>query len=298
MPANHRHRHRHPTATATATASRGDACDRLRRYRFRAHPPGSVTLPFQPGQHVWSAVSNGITLTLGMEPAAPHAGEPITFTMTATAPSTLPCWALYLEPSSTNGTAWQPIPTTGDACTGQALPTAAEHVLVQTYNRAGRLDFVFGANNLCVSSTSDVMAAMYSSFELGPGPSTAQGPLLPVLQVGDGRLPDQLHDPSLAAAYAHATDADGHLARFTVDWGDGTPVETYPGDQSPCIESSQGWPGSSTALMTSGLVYAAPTHRYSNPRPVAITVTVVSTGCDGTDPQQVTGTFPWVPPTP
>ena len=233
-----------------------------------------------------------------MEPAAPHVGEAITFTMTAVAPPSLPCCALYLQPSSSSA-AWQPIPTTGAACQVPNLPTSTKHVFTQTYNKAGRTNFVYGANNLCGNSASDVMAALYGSFELGAGSPTSQGPLLPVLHADDGRVPDQLHDPTLAVAYGNATDPDGHIARFSVDWGDGTPVETFPGDRAPCIDNPQGWPSSSTASMsTTPYHLVPPQHRYTNPHPTVITITVVSTGCDGSDPQQVSGSFPWVPPTP
>ena len=276
-----------PAATAPSSPSSGTD--------FGPRPPGSVSLPYAPGQHLWTAVSSGITLTLEMEPAAPNAGEAVTFAATATvAPGVLCCY-LSLDPMDASTMAWAPVATNSTACTNLTLPTTLRHVTTHTFNKSGRIDFYFEAGILCGNGST--VGSIFSSLDVGPGPSTSQGPLLPVLQADDGRLPAQMHDPTLAVAWATARDDDGHIARFSVDWGDGTPGETFPGDPNACIQDASGWPGSSQEVM-GGVSATPPSHRYLTPKPVLITVTVVSTGCDGTDPQQVSATFPWVPPNP
>jgi hypothetical protein len=262
---------------------------------FGPRPRGSVTVAYQPGQHLWSAVSNGINMTIEMAPATPNAGEPVTFTETATAPAGLLCCALQLFPMDASTMSWQPIAPNGAACVNVTLPATLHHVVTHTFNKAGRIAFFFQAASLC--DNPETIGDFYSSVDVGPGPSTAQGPILPLLHVDDGRVPSQLHDPTLAVAFAQASDADGHIAGFTLNWGDGTTVQSYPGDPNPCIMDASGWPGFSWVLL-GGVPPGPPTHRYVTPKPTMITITTVSTGCDGTDPQQVSASFPWIPPNP
>jgi hypothetical protein len=229
-------------------------------------------------------------------PVAPRAGESVTFTETVTAPSRLLCCSIDLYPMNRTGMSWQPISTDSRACTNLALPPTVQHVVIRTFNRGGRIDFVFDAGSLCDNGSTT--AAMYGYLDVGPGPSTSQGPSLPVLTADDGRLPAQLHDPTLAAIFAQARDDDGYIAGFSINWGDGTPVQAFAGDRVGCIQTPEGWPSYSVAWANGATDHASPSHRYAVPRPVMITVAVTSTGCDGSDPQQAGASVPWVPPTP
>lgn len=253
-------------------------------------------MAYQPGQHLWSAVSNGITMTVEMTPAAPNAGESVTFTETATAPAGMLCCALQLYPMDASTMSWQPIAPNGAACINVTLPATLHHVVTHTFNKAGRIGFFFQAASLC--NNPQTTGDFYSSLDVGPGPSTSQGPILPSLHVDDGRVPSQLHDPTLAVAFAEASDADGHITGFTLNWGDGTTAQSFPGDPNPCIMDASGWPGNSWVLLGGVNPPNPPTHRYVTPKPTMITITAVSTGCDGTDPQQVSASFPWIPPSP
>ena len=89
-----------------------------------------------------------------------------------------------------------------------------------------------------------VSAVLYGFVDIGAGRSTAQGPTLPQLHADDGRMGAQTSDPTLAVAFGEATDPDGYLAGFSVDWGDGTPVQPFAGDPLGCIQLANGWPRS------------------------------------------------------
>ena len=232
-----------------------------------------------------------------MQPANPNAGEPVTFTETATAPPGTMCCYLSLSPMDESTEAWQPTGTDNSTgCATVTLPQTARRVVTFTFNKPGRIDFFFQTGTVC--SNGDAVGILDSYVAVGPGPSTSQGPSLPVLQVDDGRAPSQMNVPNLAVAFAEARDADGYIAGFSVDWGDGSPVQSFPGATNPCVDEPEGWPAYTQAVLGGTQPPDPPSHTYAEPEPRVITVTVVSTGCDGTDPQQVSGSFPWVPPTP
>jgi hypothetical protein len=97
-------------------------------------------------------------------------------------------------------------------------------------------------------------------------------------------------DQTYVTVAARASDPDGYIAGFSIDWGDGTPAERYPGDPMGCRPSASGWPASSLAYLPSN---PPPTHHYSSAGRHAITITATSTGCDGHDPQTAAGTETW-----
>ncbi|MDQ6724932.1 MAG: hypothetical protein M3066_01975 [Actinomycetota bacterium] len=96
-------------------------------------------------------------------------------------------------------------------------------------------------------------------------------------------------------AFGEATDPDGYIAGFSVDWGDGTPVQTLAGHPLGCIQLANGWPRSSSSLISASSRIPPPGHHYAVARPYTVTVSVWSTGCEGTDLQRVSSTFAWVP---
>ncbi len=88
------------------------------------------------------------------------------------------------------------------------------------------------------------------------------GPAVPTVSAGqvDGQEKVTLH----------GADSDGFVKKFWVDWGDGSP-ETYVGPRSlDLCEPGKGSTWDTTA-----------THDYSEPGTYTVTVTVMSTNCDG-----------------
>ena len=88
-----------------------------------------------------------------------------------------------------------------------------------------------------------------------------------------------------------AFDDDGWMRTVTVDWGDGSPAQTFTGG-IPCTVWSSGWPAPSRIL-----VWERTTHHYLAPGSYTITVTALSTACDGVSaPQTGRRTVAWPVP--
>ncbi len=65
------------------------------------------------------------------------------------------------------------------------------------------------------------------------GVGTAQGPQIPTVEMPYFRPVDQDRH-HLQIFDVETMDPDGWIASLRVDWGDGSPVETCPGDPTPC----------------------------------------------------------------
>jgi hypothetical protein len=160
--------------------------------------------------------------------------------------------------------------------------------LPDIYNRAGRWEFSFqGMAGRC--GDHNVYAALYGYIQVAPGPSRAQGPAVPTIEALEARAPNEPVEPGFVKVWAKSRDEDGYISRFLIDFGDGSPSETRPGDPLGCRPTRSGWPAPSTAWLQEPY----PSHRYAAPGNYTITVTVVSTGCDGTEEQTARATIPY-----
>lgn len=244
-------------------------------------PPGSAVFGYTPGRSEWSATSNGIAMSIRMEPAAPRTGDLVRFFLTAS--SARICCGLYMV----YGDGF----TSGSSGCG-TQPGAASTELTHGYNKAGQWEFLFQASD---GACGDHMqhGAIYGWIEVAPGTTTSQGPSQPTLQIGDNNLQAGYSndDRSYVTVAGTARDEDGYIARFVVDWGDGSPTEQLPGgDGAGCRPTSSGWPAPSMGNMPTN---PPATHRYAARGTYAVTVTAYSTGCDGRDEQHVTKSFDW-----
>lgn len=274
--------------TPTTSAPTGPA-----RRDFGPRPPGSVDLPYVAGQTEWTATSNGVAMDLRMQTTNPSAGAPVRFVLDGTPPAGMPCCFFNLQPGDATPFSGQTSKGTTEGC---VAPTTGHQRMeaTETFNHGGRFEFAFQVSSICINPND--AGYMFGFVDIGPGPSTAQGPDVPTLNAGDGRVPSQMSDPTLVVAWAEARDEDGFIAGFSVDWGDGTPVETFAGDPLGCRQGASGWPQSSQTLIQGSSRLPPPSHRYAAAKPAMVTVAVWSTGCDGSDVQRVTSSFPWIPP--
>ena len=96
---------------------------------------------------------------------------------------------------------------------------------------------------------------------------------------------------------AGARDDDGFVDRLVVDWGDGSATETYRNPQ-PCKTTLSGWPAGSYTILPLWMGVGPVTHRYADGRSYTVTVTAISTACDRTGEQRVSGTLVFPEPLP
>lgn len=126
------------------------------------------------------------------------------------------------------------------------------------------------------------------------GELRTQGPITPTVEGGQS-YHTNLFDWSYVTVWADARDDDGYITRLVVDYGDGTPPLSFPGDPNPCEVGANGWPLASSAAVP---FHPPTTHHYAQPGDYRKTVTVYSAGCDGSSEQKVVYAVPGDPPWP
>jgi hypothetical protein len=266
-----------PSTTTTTTAP---LVPRNKRSDYGAILPAElVQLAYTPGQTSWAGVSNGVSYKVAIDKPA-RAGAPVEFDVELSS-AVHPCCQMYL--------------LYGDGYFGgqfncEALPMAsgplrfhASHV----YNTDGLWLFWVEAMTGC--ETPPVISILMATIEVHPGPATAQGPSLPVLDIERTQTGHDA-DLSWAAVAGRVSDADGWIKSVSIDWGDGSPPLTLTGD-SPCLPTLAGWPGPDSMWIDRAV------HQYRSPDTYVIVATGVSTGCDGTsNPQTGTDRIVWPVP--
>ncbi|MDQ3945338.1 MAG: PKD domain-containing protein, partial [Actinomycetota bacterium] len=254
---------------------------------FGPRNPGAVVFPYEAGRVAWEGVSNGVALRVRIDSPAPRVGEPVRFTVEAETHDHACCglYLLYGDGGSSNGQMVWP----GGSC-DTAVPGKSGAGYTHTYNRAGRWEFSFQAvTGRC--GVDNIYTGLHGYLEVAPGVSRSQGPALPVVnQVLEARAPNDPVVPGSLQVWAEAEDTDGFVSGFVVDFGDGTPAETFLGDRMGCRPTPSGWPARSLAWLRDP--YAS--HRYATPGTYTITVTAVSTGCDGGERQAAAATMTYV----
>ena len=136
-------------------------------------------------------------------------------------------------------------------------------------------------------------------------PGYSQGPALPTMkEVGNYASPDHRGDAHYLPLYIAAQDDDGWISQFVVDWGDDSSPTTYAYNPFPCkAMPPSGWPAGNYVSLPSdtthplvgidGQPVPSTEHFYGAPGTYTVTVTVRSTACDGSQPQEGTGTMTW-----
>ncbi|HVL27688.1 MAG TPA: hypothetical protein VM390_06045, partial [Acidimicrobiales bacterium] len=257
--------------------------------------------PFKAGRTEWTGVSNGITLRLVLSTPSPRAGEPVTFLAEASMPAGAMCCNLMLQFGDGSEGQYPPPPPPGDRSGCAAREPKSNTVRGEfrhVYNKAGRWNFSLSARwgGVCAPGASGY-GSLDGQLEIGGGGAapTPQGPQLPSLR------PASVHPyaPRVITLYADVEDSDGYIDRVIVDWGDGSPTETYK-NPHPCKMTAGGWPAGTYTKLPLWMGVASVTHRYADDTPRKVTVTAVSTGCNGAGEQRGSAslTFPEPPPPP
>lgn len=279
-----------PAPSSTVATTRPAAGDTVAPPLPGHRTPGAVVVPFKPGRTEWSGVSNGITIHVVMSPAAPRVGETVTFAAEATLPGTL-CCGLMLITSDGGGDQYPPSPPVGgpSSCSSQEPKSSSVRAeLHHIFNKAGRWQFTVSprSGGICVPSES-VYGSIDGTIEVGAGAAASpQGPALPSMRIAS----IYPYAPQVVTVGVDARDDDGYIDRISVDWGDGSATETYKNPQ-PCKTLLSGWPSGTTTNLPLWMGVPTVAHRYRDGNSYTITATVVSTGCDRTGEQRVSGTL-------
>jgi hypothetical protein len=188
--------------------------------------------------------------------------------------------------------------TTGDIPTEETTSTTAT---VQVPTSATRTRPTTSSTTTTAPPTTTTTGATVTDQT----PGYSQGPALPTMkEVGNYASPDHYGDAHYLPLYIAAQDDDGWISQFVVDWGDDTSPTTYVYNPFPCkAMPPSGWPAGNYVSLPSdttnplvgidGQSVPSTEHFYVAPGTYTVTVTVRSTACDGSQPQEGTGTMTW-----
>lgn len=235
-----------------------------------------------------------MTITMKVDKASPGVGEPVRFDVEASS-ATRACCVLVVGfgDGATYGQ-----PNEHGPCAPGA-PQGHGPVSVTTSHAYGRPNqYMFEVRAFTGNCQEDGgVGTLFGIFQVGP-PSTGQGPTLPHVELSrtmilgeNGQPAPHQGDRTWAAVVAVAKDDDGWVRSATLDWGDGTPPQVFPTGMT-CRPTLTGWPGG-TQIAFGAVGSGEGVHHYATPGTYTVTVTAVSTGCDGTVTQTGTGSLVW-----
>ena len=177
------------------------------------------------------------------------------------------------------GCAASPPPPSGSTTTEPPPPPArtTSTTLTHAYRGAGvfhvSVDVFSGYQ--CSATSWERRATAAFDVRVTDGPKVSNGPQPPAKP----DLIEQYPRDGGSFVTANVNDPDGYVRKLIYDWGDGTaPVDVGLVADRPCQDSPTQWP-SSQAFTGIG-------HHYAKDGTYRVTVTVVSTGCDGKDEQR------------
>ncbi|MDQ2827219.1 MAG: hypothetical protein M3Y04_09730 [Actinomycetota bacterium] len=260
------------TSTSTSVANTSD--------------PIIVKIPYTAGRTSWTGVSEGVTITVKVDKANPAAGEAVHFDVEASS-ATHACCVIVVKFG--DGSQYGQQNETGPCAPG--APQGHGPVTASTSHTYGRNNQYMFEVRALTGNCDDPGGAPTLFGELLVGsPSTGQGPMLPNVMLARSGMPHP-GDRTWAWVVAVAKDDDGWVRTARLDWGDGTPPEVYPTGMT-CRSSLTGWPDG-TQIMFGAVGSGEGIHHYAAPGAYTVTVTAVSTGCDGTVTQTGTGSLVW-----
>lgn len=252
-------------------------------------PAGGLVFGFEAGRSVWEGTSNGTAVRVSVAPAAPVAGQVVHFSVVI-GPSGLACCTGEIAYDTSMVSQFGP--------TGAGCPAVPGNHFESTYvyNDAGPVEFT-----VKVGPCTGTAGWLSGWLRVGEGRSSVQGPALPVVRrLGLYGTSEHAGDTRWLPLFVQVSDEDGWIDQVVVDWGDGTAAEVLTPNVGRCLAMApNAWPRPSSVSLpaptTNPSIPGAglPLHFYAASGTYTVKVTVRSTACDGSEPQQGAGTFRW-----
>lgn len=165
-----------------------------------------------------------------------------------------------------------------DAVEAQDVDQVVEHA----YRLSGTFDVTVTAGHVYSCRKPRLRATDRISVTVRPGDVPSNGPEQPYAYWPRmmGRAERVADGWEVQVTPPIGGDDDGWVSRAVMDWGDGTTTE-YDFGLDGCNETPTAWPHGHRVYPTPVL------HTYAQRGTYTVALTIVSTGCDGQDPQEV-----------
>jgi hypothetical protein len=251
--------------------------------------PDTVRHRFDPGRTTYTVTKGDVTLMARFSTMRAPSGTPVDLVLEATsgAPSCCSLGVWYGDGAGKH----QDGPFQPPQCpnvTGTSSRLDAAH----TWNKAQRWVLLIQASRTGCDNKDTVYLAMQVTIEITPGTSTSNGPFQPWVHVNESAAPVE-GDRSYMSYYGEARDDDGWISRLELDYGDGSPPVSFPGDENDCRQGRGGQPLESRAFLPHDPPH---THRYEAADTCTVTLRAWSEGCNGREVQTGVATYTYTVP--
>jgi len=178
--------------------------------------------------------------------------------------------------------------STSDTPCGPIPGNVFEHRIRHPYRYAGTWTVTATFRTQLCGGSAPLEYRGTATVEVTPADVPTNGPERPRLS----NIGENPHGatPGMTRVQASVEEPDGYLTEMRYAWGDGSPdtVFTFPLDK--CVDPPDRWPYSGSPASLDDTEWTDPEHRYPHPGDYEVTVTAVSTGCDGGERQEATKT--------
>ena len=249
-------------------------------------PWAGVDRHFQPGRTSWSTSGAGWSISARIDNPTPFSGQPVRFDFEISTTVDPCCGISVFFDSAPSYSA-----RSGGTCpvSEPRPPGSARFSTTVVFQGLGWQRFNVVANTGSCG-LDPPRSSLVGEVDVKPRSLSFQGPEPPVLGLSETYVQGHRGDRTWLGVFGDARDYDGGRIRsVTIDWGDGSPA-SHPSEPPPpaCRVQPDG------SMVADWMTFDTVPHHYSAPGTYVVTVTAVSTACDGISmPQSGSRSFTW-----